>query len=82
MAKAERDIGRAWLRSVEKIRAKLSTPELEPALALNARRTATDLVSKSDVLDSMREVRDLTEESGMTAAAVVAGEINDLGKGK
>ena len=82
MAKAERDIGRAWLRSVEKIRAKLSTPELETALALNARRTATDLVSKSDVLDSMREVRDVPEARGMPAAAVVAGEINDLGKGK
>lgn len=77
----EKRISRAWLRSVEDLKKRLSVEELAVAIAIGGLRNAEKLLPKKLILETLEPVVDAVIEAAAIGIELADREIEVLNRG-
>ena len=78
----ERRIKREWLKSVERIKGKLSVEKLAVAISLGGLRNAEKLMPKKLILEEMEPVREAVNKASVVGIEIADREIEALNRGR
>ena len=76
LAKVERRIERAWLKSVDKIQSKLAVGKLATAIKIGARKNAYKLMPQEGVFDALKPMSKIIHDTLIKGGKLAAKELS------